>query len=79
MWSPVCDYIKLDAKIENKEGESMEPVNKELENSISTLETIERGIQKAELEKKDIIEHLNYLYKEYYTARKNIEKRENNI
>ena len=55
----------------------MEPVNKELENSISTLETIEKEIQKSELEKKKIIDHLNYLYKEYYTTRKNIEKREN--
>ena len=36
-------------------------------------------IEKSELEKKKITEHLNYLYKEYYTTRKNIEKRENNI
>ena len=43
----------------------------------STLETIEESIQKAELDKKKITEHLNYLYKEYYTATKNKGKREN--
>ena len=70
---------ELKSGFRGKELINMEPVDKELKNAIGTLETIEESIQKSELEKRKIIDHLNYLYKEYYTATKNIEKRKNNI
>ena len=73
MWSPICDFISLDPKIE-RTNKMQTPDNRTTK---STLETIEESIQKAELEKKKIIKHLNYLYKEYYTSSKNKEKREN--
>ena len=55
-------------------GNNMESVNEKMEKSINVLKEIEETIQKAEAEESKIKEHLNYLYKEYYTTSKNIQK-----